>query len=71
MNAPVEAKVKWSALGSLLAGLVLALLNAVVADSSILGGLPAWAQFVVVTGAPVLVTFLSGYAAPHTARSGD
>jgi hypothetical protein len=63
----VEAKVKAAAIGTLVISLVLALLNAVVGNSQILGGFPAWLQFVLITCAPTLVAFLSGYNAKHTA----
>lgn len=64
----VEAKVKKSALAGLIASLVLALLNAVVGNSAILGGFPAWLQFVLITCAPTLAVFLSGYAAKHESK---
>jgi hypothetical protein len=63
----VEAKVKAAALGTLAASLALALLNAVVGDSQLLGSLPPWLQFVLVTCAPTLVTFLTAWKTRHTA----
>ena len=68
MNDIVESKVKWSAVAAFAAGLVVALLNAVQDNPGVLEPLPGWAQFLVITLAPGLVTFLAGYAAPHTRR---
>jgi hypothetical protein len=65
--ATVEAKVKAAALGTLAASIIVALLNAVVGDSKLLGSLPAWLQFVLVTIAPTVLTFVAGYRARHTA----
>jgi hypothetical protein len=64
--ATVERKVKAAALGALGASLLLALLNAVVGNSELLGGFPPWLQFLLITCGPTLVTALSGYAARHT-----
>lgn len=64
----VEAKVKWSALAALGASLLLAVLNATVGDSQVLGGLPGWLQFLLVTCGPTAATFLAGYKARHEAR---
>lgn len=67
-NAPVEKKVAWATAAAFLASLLLALLNALLADSELLGSLPAWLQFVLVAGAPTAVTFLGGWQATHTPR---
>lgn len=67
-GAPVEAKVITSSLAALAAAAVVAVLNAAVADSALLGALPGWVQFAAVTVVPPLVTLLSGYAAPHSPR---
>lgn len=67
--APIEAKVKAAASVSFLAGLAVALLNAVVANNALLGSLPAWLQAPLLAVVPFVLTFLGGYAAPHTARS--
>ena len=64
----VEAKVKSAAVATFLAGLLLAILNATVANSQLMGGFPAWLQFVLVTFGPALAAFLSGYATRHTAK---
>lgn len=67
-NAPAEAKVKAATAASLVVGLAVVQLNAVVADSSLLQPLPAWAQAVVLAVAPAAVTFLSGWQTRHTPR---
>lgn len=61
-----EVKVTTSAIGTLGASLVLAIFNGVAADSSVLGDLPAWAQFIIILILPPLITFFSGYATPST-----
>jgi hypothetical protein len=67
-NAPVEAKVKASTAATFGASLVLAVLNEVVADHSLLGPLPYWLQAVLIAGAPPAVTYLAGWQARHTPR---
>jgi len=57
----VEVKVTAASIGALGAGIGIALLNGLVGNSQLLGGLPPWAQFVVVTVAPPIVAFLAGY----------
>lgn len=64
----IETKVTVAALGSLAAGVALAILTAVQGDPTVIGGLPAPVQFVVIAALPPVIAFLSGYAAPHTAR---
>lgn len=64
----VELKVWAATVGSLGAGLVLAVLEAVTAQPAMLEVLPAWARFLVIACAPTLVVFLSSYVAPHTSR---
>ena len=61
----VEKKVKSAALGSLAASILLAIINATVGNSEVLGHWPAWLQFVVVTVAPPLAAFLAGYLTRH------
>ncbi|MER5613314.1 holin [Streptomyces sp. NPDC002215] len=68
MAAPVEAKVKAASAGAFLAGLAVALLNAIVADSSLLGPLPSWAQAPLLALVPAALTWLAGYQARHTVR---
>lgn len=64
----VEAKVILSTVGSLAASVVVAILNAVLADSTLLGGVsPEW-QALIIAAIPPVIVFLSGYAAAHTPR---
>lgn len=58
----VEVKVIASTAGAWLAGVAIALLNGVVADSSLLGGLPPWLQFIILMAATPTIAFLTGYA---------
>ncbi|MBD2831673.1 holin [Streptomyces sp. B21-104] len=69
MAAPTEAKVKAASTATFLAGLAIAVLNAVVADSSLLGPLPVWLQAPVLALVPAGLTWLAGYQARHTPRS--
>ncbi|MEE1738835.1 holin [Streptomyces sp. BE147] len=69
MNTPVEAKVKAASTGAFLAGLAIAVLNAVAADSSLLGPLPSWVQAPVLALVPAGLAWLAGYQARHTPRS--
>lgn len=68
MAAPIESKVKASTAVTLVVGLVVAVLNDVEADASLLGPLPAWLQGLVLALAPGALVFLAGYRARHTAR---
>lgn len=68
MAAPVETKVKSATTVTFLASLVIAVLNAVVADDSLLGPLPSWLQAPVIAVAPALLTFLAGWQAKHSPR---
>lgn len=70
MAPKVESKVKWSAVAAFVAGVVVAILNAVQDNPDLLGSMPTWAQTVIIALAPALLAFLGGYAAPHTARAG-
>ncbi|MFJ9029801.1 holin [Streptomyces sp. NPDC102274] len=70
MAAPVETKVKAASAASFLVGIVIALLNAIAADSSLLGPLPAWAQAVILPLIPTALTFLAGYQAKPAPRTG-
>lgn len=58
----VEVKVVAASVVTLFASIALSLLNALQNDSSILGGLPPWLQFVLITAIPPLATFAAGYA---------
>lgn len=67
-TGPVETKVKAATWAAAAVGVLITVLNAVAADSSLLGALPAWLQGVVTVAAPPLVTFLAGWKARHTPR---
>lgn len=67
--ATVEAKVKSAAVASFLASLLLAFLNATIGHSEVLGVLPGWLQFLVITFGPSAATAIAGYQARHTARA--
>ncbi|MFD8667092.1 holin [Streptomyces microflavus] len=67
-NAPVEAKVKAASTVAFLVGLAIAMLNAVAADNSLLGPLPAWLQAPLLALVPTGLTWLAGYQARHTPR---
>jgi len=60
-KAPVEAKVKAATSATFVVSLLIAVLNAVVADDSLL-------QALLIALAPAGVTFLSGWQAKHTPR---
>jgi hypothetical protein len=67
-NAPIEAKVKSATAATFVVSLLIAVLNSVVANDSLLGPLPSWLQPVIIAVAPAAVTFLSGWSAQHTPR---
>jgi VIT1/CCC1 family predicted Fe2+/Mn2+ transporter len=67
-NAPIEQKVKSATAATFVVALLLAVLNSVVADSSLLNPLPAWLQALVIPVVPALVTFLAGWQAKHSPR---
>jgi hypothetical protein len=62
----VEVKVKVATYASIVAGAGIAILNAAVADQSLLGSLPAWLQFVLIALVPGAITWLGGYVTPST-----
>ncbi len=64
----VETKVQAATSLTLLASMAVSVLNAVTNDSHLLGSLPPLAQFVILTCAPTLLTFLGGYVSPHSPR---
>lgn len=68
MAAPVEAKVKAATSATFVVSLVIAVLNAVVADDSLLQPLPVWLQPIVIALAPTAVTFLTAWSAAHSPR---
>ncbi|MDQ0992153.1 holin [Streptomyces sp. V3I7] len=67
-NAPIEQKVKAATSATFVVSLLIAVLNTVAADDSLLQPLPAWVQALVLALAPAGLTFLSGWAAAHTPR---
>lgn len=64
--AQTEVKVTGATVGAFVAGVAVALLNALVANSEIMGSFPGWIQFVLLAVVPPVVAFLSGYATPST-----
>jgi hypothetical protein len=70
-SGPIETKVTAATALALLASIIVAILNAVVADNSLLGGMPPVLQALLLAAVPPLITFLGGYAAPHTPRQAD
>lgn len=68
MTRKVERKVSWATVGSLAAAGAITVLNATVGDAELMGSLPSVAQYALTLVVPPLVTFLSGFAAPHTPR---
>jgi hypothetical protein len=60
----VERKVISSSLVTLAVSLLIALLNGVAADSTLLGALPPVVQAIILASVPPLVTFAAGYATP-------
>ncbi len=65
----VEIKVAMSTIGSAAASIVIAILNQVTTNASMLGAIPAWLQFVLIVVIPPLVTWLGGYAMPSPTSS--
>lgn len=64
----IENKVQTTSVTTLLGSVGAAVLNAIAAHSSLLGTLPALAQFIIIAAIPPAVTFLTGYVTPSTAR---
>lgn len=69
MAAPIESKVVASTAMTFVVGLAVALLNAIAADSSLLGPLPSWLQAPLLALVPSALAFLAGYQARHTPRT--
>lgn len=67
-SAPVEKKVKAATSATFVVSLLVAVLNGVVADDSLLKPLPVWLQPIVIALVPTAVTFLSGWQAKHSPR---
>ena len=68
-SAPVEQKVKAATSATFDVSLVIAVLNGIVADDSLLQPLPVWLQPIVIAVVPTAITFLSGWQAQHTPRT--
>ncbi len=68
----ISPKVNAAAVGSLLAGVALAVLTALLTPegAAILGGLPGWASFLVLAAVPAVVSWLTGYAVRDPLRRG-
>jgi hypothetical protein len=64
----IESKVKASTAATFGASVAIAVLNQAVADDSLMGSVPSWAQTGLLVVVPSLVTFLSGWKARHTPR---
>jgi hypothetical protein len=67
----IEAKVIAATATTAAAGIGVAVLNDVENDHALLGSTPAWLQALILVVVPPVATFISGYQAKHTARSGD
>lgn len=68
-HRPVEAKVKWAALGSYLGSVgLLAGLQAVDADHSLIAFWPDWLEALAIPLLPTAIAAVSGWRARHTPR---
>ncbi|MCP2363085.1 hypothetical protein HD597_010105 [Nonomuraea thailandensis] len=68
-RAPVEAKVKWASFGGYLGSVaLLAVLQAVDADHSLIAFWPDWAEAVAIPLLPTAIATVSGWRARHTPR---
>jgi len=68
-KAPVEAKVKAATLATYLGSVgVLAVLQAVSGDLSLIAFLPDWLETILVPLVPTAITAVSSYKADHTPR---
>jgi hypothetical protein len=66
---PVEAKVKWTSLGGFLGSVgLLAVLQAVDADHSLITFWPDWAEAISIPLLPTAIAAVAGWKAKHTAR---
>lgn len=68
-NAPVERKVTAATVGSVVAGIVLALLTWLNDNPGLIESIPDQYEGFVWLIVPSLIVFLSGWSAPHTPRS--
>jgi hypothetical protein len=66
---PVEAKVKWTSLGGFLGSVgLLAVLQAVDADHSLIEFWPDWAEAITIPLLPTAIATVAGWKAHHTRR---
>ena len=69
MTGPVESKVKWSTLIAYLAIVaLLAVLQVVSDDPTMLSGLPDWFEVPLIAILPTLLVLVAGLRAKHTPR---
>ncbi len=69
MTGPVESKVKWSTLIAYLAIVaLLAVLQVVSDDPTMLSGLPDWFEVPLIAVLPTLLVLFAGLRAKHTPR---
>lgn len=68
-KGPIESKVTVASFMALMSGIVIAVLNAVVADNSLLASWHPVLQFLLITAAPTVITFFGAFQAPHTPRA--
>lgn len=64
----IESKVKAAGVASAAVAVLIAILNELNEKPDLLGQLPPWVQFVVITLGPPLVTVLAAYRTEHTPR---
>jgi hypothetical protein len=60
-NAPVQTKVKVATAVTFIVGVLIAVLNYLQANSSLLGSLPLWAQSLILVVIPPVLVGLSAY----------
>ncbi|MFZ3595022.1 holin [Streptomyces sp. BH104] len=65
---PVETKVKAATVMATVLAVIVTVLNAVSADSTLLGELPGWLQSVIILVTVPLSTFYAGWKARHTPK---
>lgn len=61
MAGKTEVKVAAASVGSLVSGVAIAVLNAVVANNSLLGGMHPVVQALILAAIPAAITWLAGY----------
>lgn len=70
MTGPIHSKVRAATVGSFGVSLLTAFLNAATGDCRLLAPLPPWAQALVISLTPPVVTFLAGWQARHAPADG-